>query len=247
MIVALERTLQRRNRAAHTAANTMTRMRRHLIGGLVALTLGGCAGAALGGCGSQTKTVTVAGAPAVTQSTATSTHTATATTPTTTSTAPAPTTTVGGAGAPSATHTASEPAIAQPEAHSEAEGLDEAVAVLKARGYTPNETSQYHSNQTLRVLVGTRAGSSDGYNQQAFFFVGSRYIGTDAKEPSATVKVVSQSDTEVTLGYPLYRQGDPLASPSGGQATVRFQLNDGKLTPLNTIPPASSATGLSRN
>jgi hypothetical protein len=223
----------------------MARMRRHLIGALAALALGGCAGAALGGCGSQTKTVTVAGAPAVTQSAATSTHTAT--TAPTTSTAPAPTTTAGGAAAPSATHTAAEPAIAQPEANSEAEGLDEAVAVLKAKGYTPNETSQYHSNQTLRVLVGTRAGSSDGYDQQAFFFVNDRYIGTDAKEPSATVKVVSQSDTEVTLAYPLYRQGDPLASPSGGQATVRFQLNDGKLTPLNPIPPASSATGLSRN
>jgi LppP/LprE lipoprotein len=249
VIVALERAVQRQNQEAHTAANTMAHMRRHLIGALAALALGGCAGAALGGCGSQTKTVTVAGSPAVTQSTAASTNTGTApaTTTSTTNTAPARTTTAGGAAAPSATHTAPEPAIAQPEAHSEAEGLDEAVAVLKARGYTPNETSQYHSNQTLRVLVGTRAGSSDGYDQQAFFFVGSRYIGTDAKEPSATVKVVSQSDTEVTLAYPLYRQGDPLANPSGGQATVRFQLDDGKLTPLNPIPPASSATGLSRN
>jgi hypothetical protein len=247
VIVALERTLQRRNRAAHTAANTMTRMRRHLIGALAALALGGCAGAALGGCGSQTKTVTVAGSPAVTQSTAASTNTGTATATTSSTTAPAPTTTAGGAAAPSATHTAPEPAIAQPEASSEAEGLGAAVATLKARGYTPNETSQYHSNQTLRVLVGTRAGSGDGYDQQAFFFVGGRYIGTDAKEPSATVKVVSQSDTEVTLAYPLYRRGDPLASPSGGQATVRFQLNDGKLTPLSPIPPASSATGLSRN
>jgi hypothetical protein len=120
------------------------------------------------------------------------------------------------------------------------------VAVLEARGYTANETSQYHSNQTLRVLVGTKTGSSDGHGQQAFFFVGGRYIGTDAKEPSATVKVLSQSDTEVTLGYPLYRTGDPLSSPSGGQATVRFQLDNGKLTPLDPIPPANSTTGPSR-
>jgi len=59
--------------------------------------------------------------------------------------------------------------------------------------------------------------------------------------------VIAQSDTEVTLAYPLYRPGDPLANPNGGQATVHFQLNDGKLTPLGTIPPANSATGLSRN
>lgn len=227
----------------------MTRMRRHLIGALVALAAGGCAGAALGGCGSsQTKTVTVAGAPAVTHGASTSTQAsaATATTQTSAGSAPAQTVAAGGAAAPSATHTAPEPAIAQQESHSEAEGLSEAVATLKARGYTPNETSQYHSNQTLRVLVGTRAGSSDGYDQQAFFFVDGRYVGTDAREPSATVNVVSQSDTEVTLAYALYRPGDALANPSGGRATVRFQLNDGKLTPLDPIPPASSATGLSR-
>ncbi len=70
--------------------------------------------------------------------------------------------------------------------------------------------------------MGTRTGSGDGYGQQAFFFVGGRYLGTDAKEPSATVKVVSQSDTEVTLAYPLYRKGDPLCCPGGGQASVRF-------------------------
>ena len=61
------------------------------------------------------------------------------------------------------------------------------------------------------------------------------------------MKVVSQSDTEVTLAYPLYRSSDPLCCPSGGQATVRFQLNNGRLAPLGAIPPASSKSGLSRN
>jgi hypothetical protein len=52
----------------------------------------------------------------------------------------------------------------------------------------------------------------------------------------------------VTLAYPLYRKSDPLSSPSGGQATVRFELNNGKLTPVGSIPPASSSgTALSRN
>jgi len=221
----------------------MTVMKRNLLAALGALALGLAGAAALGGCGSQTKTVTVASAPATTSSTATTASTATATTHTSTTTAP--TSTAGGAAAPSATRTATEPAFAKPETN--AAGASEAATVLKARGYTPNETSQYHSNQTLRVLVGTRTGSSDGYNQQAFFFVGARFIGTDTKEPSATVKVIAQSDTEITLGYPLYRNNDPLSSPSGGQASVRFQLNNGKLTALDSIPPASSATGLSRN
>ena len=74
-------------------------------------------------------------------------------------------------------------------------------------GYTPNDTSQYHPNQTLRVLVGTRTGSGDGYGQQAFFFVDGRYIGTDTSQPSATREGRDrQGDTEVTLAYPLYRK-----------------------------------------
>jgi LppP/LprE lipoprotein len=227
----------------------MAVMKSNLIGALAALALGACAGAALGGCGSQTKTVSVAGAPAVTHTaavtTAPSTSTATTTAATTPASAtPAPTGTAGGTAAPGGTHTAPEPEFAQREAH--AEGLSQAVAVLEAKGYSPNETSQYHSNQTLRVLVGTKTGSGDGYDQQAFFFVGGRYIGTDTKQPSATVEVLSQSDTEVALGYPLYRKGDPLSSPSGGQATVRFQLDNGQLTALDPIPPADSTTGPSR-
>ncbi len=225
----------------------MAVMRRNLNAALAALALSACAGVALGGCGgSQTKTVTVASAPEATHSTSTSTTSSTAATTTpTTPTAAAPTSTAGGTAAPGSTRAAPEPEFTQQESH--AEGLAGAVATVQAKGYTPAETSQYHPGQTLRVLVGTRTGSSDGYGQQAFFFVAGRYIGTDTKEPSATVRVLAQSDTEVTLGYPLYRSGDPLSSPSGGQATVRFQLDNGKLTALDPIPPASSATATSRN
>ena len=118
---------------------------------------------------------------------------------------------------------------------------------MRANGFTPNDTSEYHPNQTLRVLVGTRTGSGDGYGQRAFFFVNGHYIGTDAIAPSAALSVVSQSDTSVTISYPLYRHNDPLCCPGGGQATVSFQLNNGKLAPVGSIPPASSSSGLSRN
>jgi len=212
---------------------------RSSISALVALLLGVSAPALLGACGSSTKTVSVAGAPPVTQ-TSTGAHAAgSSSTPATT-----PSTTVGGGGgtpAPATTRTAPEPAFTEKKDSSE--GLSAAIAVLNAKGYTPANTSVYHPNQALRVLIGTRAGSSDGYGQQAFFFVNGRYIGTDSKEPSATVSVVSQNDTEVTLAYPLYRKGDPLSSPSAGVAKVRFQLNNGQLAPLDPIPPASSASG----
>jgi LppP/LprE lipoprotein len=203
-------------------------------------------GALFGACGSQTKTVSAAGAPPAPATTASSAH---STVPTSTSqapssTAPAQTTTAGGTPAPSQARTAPEPAFVQPQ--QTAEGLSSASAVLRANGFIPADTSEYHPNQVLRVLVGVRSGSSDGYAQQAFFFVNGRFIGTDSSQPSATVKVVSQGETEVTLAYPLYRRGDPLGSPSGGQARVRFQLNNGKLIALDAIPSASPTATLSR-
>ncbi len=223
-------------------------MKRTATTALALLSLAAATGVLAGCGGSQTKTVTVASSPAETQSTSTTTSpsaTATSTTTKSTSTAPAPTSTAGGTAAPGGTHTAPEPEFAQSQPHGE--GASEAVGVLSAHGYAAAEPAQYHANQTLRVLVGTKSGSSDGYGQQAFFFVGGRYIGTDTKAPSATVKVIAQSDTEVTLDYPLYRPGDPLSGPSGGQATVRFQLNNGKLVALDPIPPATSSNGTSRN
>jgi hypothetical protein len=189
--------------------------------------------------------VTAASTPPATQSAAT---TQTGTTTTSTSTNPAGTTPQSGAGggtpAPATTRSAPEPAFTEGENH--AEGESAAAAVVRSHGYTPNSTSEYHPSQTLRVLVGTRTGSGDGYGQQAFFFVNGHYIGTDAKEASATVKVVSQGDTEVTLAYPLYHRNDPLCCPGGGQAIVHFQLNNGRLTPLDPIPSANGTSAISR-
>jgi hypothetical protein len=206
----------------------------------VAALLAGAA-ALLAACGGGTKTVTVSSAPLTpTSSTATGTTQGTQSTPTQTSSTSTTNTETNTA----STRSAPEPAFTQGEA--KAEGTSGAAAVVRAHGYTPNDTSQYHADQTLRVLVGTRTGSADGYAQQAFFFLDGRYLGTDTKLPSATIKVIGQADTEVTLGYALYRKGDAMVSPSGGEAHVTFQLNNGKLVALQKIPPAASDTGPSR-
>lgn len=194
------------------------------------------------GCGSGT-TKTVSVSSAVTPGTATKSTPAQSTMPSPSSskTTTTPATTTGGV---EASRTTTAPAFTKEATNSG--GLDGAITVVKAHGFTPNATSDYHPDQTLHVLTATRTGSGDGYAQQAFFFVGDRYIGTDTSQPSAGVKVVSQGDTEVTLAYPLYRPHDPLCCPGGGRATVRFQLNNGRLVALGTIPPASSTTGVSR-
>jgi LppP/LprE lipoprotein len=206
-----------------------------------ALTLlaGACCALALAACGSQTKTVTVASTPAVTSSTATTTTpTRTGTTSrTTTTTAATPTT---------STRTSSEPAFTEQQSQPNSQTAAAAAAIVRAHGFTPNRLSDYHPDQTLRVLLGTRSGSGDGYDQRAFFFLEGRYLGTDAKEPSAALRIVAQSDTEVALAYQLYRHGDPLCCPGGGQAVVHFQLDNGKLATREQIPPASSSSGLSR-
>jgi LppP/LprE lipoprotein len=196
-----------------------------------------CTAALLLGCGSATKTVTVSSAPPVTQPTTT---TASPAKPTT-STAKAPA--AAESPATGTTRSAPEPAFTQEKPPSEGEAA--AAAVVRSKGFTPNDSSQYHSNQALRVLLATKTGSG-GYAQDAFFFVNGRYIGTDTSEPSATLRLISQSDTEVTLAYPLYRKNDPLCCAGGGQAKVRFQLNNGRLTALDPIPPVGGSNGLGR-
>jgi len=189
-------------------------------------------------CGSSTKTVSVGGEPPgqSTSSTATQTTSARTAAQPTGSTATQRT-----SGAPSPTRTASEPAFAEGEAKSDS--ISAAEATVRARGYTPTNTSDYRGRQALRVLIGVRTGSGDGYGQRAFFFVNGRYIGTDASQPSASLRVVGQSDTEITLAYPLYRHGDPLCCPGAGHGQVRFQLDNGKLTALDSIPPAAVRQG----
>ncbi|MHB8531319.1 MAG: LppP/LprE family lipoprotein [Solirubrobacteraceae bacterium] len=196
---------------------------------------------ALSGCGGgSAKTVTAASAPQSTPGTGTQTAAA----PTKTATAPAaPAATTGG----STTRTAPGPAFAEEHQAAQGAGAQAAAALVRAKGYTPNNTAEYHSNQTLQVLTATRTGSSGAYAQQAFFFLDGRYLGTDAKEPSGQLKVLAQSDTEVAIAYPLYRPGDSPCCPGGGTRVVHFALNNGKLTALDPIPPASSASGLSRN
>ena len=123
----------------------------------------------------------------------------------------------------------------QPEA---ADARGRALAKVSALGYVPDDPSQWNETQTLRVLVGTRKGSGDGYAKRAFFFVGGRYIGTDTSGDSAGIRVDGQSDTTITLAYALYGPHDALCCP-GGTATVRYKWNGSKLEPLDPIPPAS--------
>jgi LppP/LprE lipoprotein len=198
-----------------------------LISLLGALGVGAACAAGIAACGSSnasnvslpTVTITTpAGPPSATDTQPPATET---TAPTTTTTIPTVTS------PPAQTRTATAPAFTQTSGGTSADSGDllAAVTTLKARGYEPVSTSTYDANETLRVVIGANGGA-----EQAFFFDGPTYLGTDTKDPSRSISVTGQTDTEVTLRY----------GTTNGSATVRFELDMGQLTPLDTIPSASS-------
>ena len=110
----------------------------------------------------------------------------------------------------------------------------DAIAVVRAKGFTTLKQSDYDHKATLRVLIGRPVGDAAG-GQRAFFFNQSTFIGNDALAPSSRLRVSKQGKVTVTLSYGVYEPNDAVGDPSG-RKRVRFRLQDGTLTPLDTIP-----------
>jgi hypothetical protein len=168
---------------------------------------------------STTKTTTSASVASTATTTSTSTAASTTSTTTTrTQTAPA--------------FVGTNPTSGSASAHD----LAAAIGVLARSGYVPVSTSTYRDGDTLRVLIGRRkgAGTSD---QRAFFFDQTVYLGTDARAASAQISVLDQSDTQVTLGYAVYRSGG--STPTGARQ-VRFALDMGQLSALDALPSVAA-------
>ena len=116
-----------------------------------------------------------------------------------------------------------------------------AVAQMRSQGFEPVAIATYNPRQTLRVLIGRPKASSTGVRgRRAFFFVREQYIGTDAASPSLRLKVARQKGGEITLAYTRYAVGDKPCCPSDGTVKVRFAIGDGRLAPLDPIPPMAS-------
>ena len=117
---------------------------------------------------------------------------------------------------------------------------DAAVAQMLTQGFEPVSISAYKPRHSLRVLIGRPKASIGVRGRRAFFFVREQYIGTDAASPSARLQVASQSDSQITLAYKRFAAGDKPCCPSDGTVKVRFSMTDGRLQPLDPIPPAAS-------
>lgn len=146
--------------------------------------------------------------------------------------------------APAATQPATQPATTVPA--TEPLTLHAAEQVLDGRGFATLTERDWRPDQELKVLLGVRRGVSDTGAQQAFFFAGDRFIGTDTKDPSGRIAVADQSGDSVTLTYALYRPGDSIEQPSGGSTDVTYLWDDGRLAPREEIPPADPSAPLSR-
>jgi hypothetical protein len=182
----------------------------------------------LAACGSSPRATTVVTVTVPAPATAT---TGTTTTPTASSTVTTTTKTVTTTAPPSSTRTETAPAFAG-TGGTPAGDLGVAVAKLRSLGFSPLSTATYDPNQTLRVLIGAKAAGA----QQAFFFDGAKFLGTDAAATSGAISVAGHGDTDVTLRYGIYNPTDRLCCPSGPPQTVRFVLDSGHLVAQNPIP-----------
>jgi len=124
--------------------------------------------------------------------------------------------------------------------------LGRAEAALGRLGYRALTERDFDPEQPLRVLVGVRRSDPSGHVQQAFFFVGNRFIGTDTSNPSASISVTGQRAGEVTLTYNLYRPSDSIDGPSDGSADVTYRWTGSKLVPMGSIPTADPQESGSR-
>jgi Protein kinase domain/LppP/LprE lipoprotein len=114
--------------------------------------------------------------------------------------------------------------------------LADARAAVTARGYTPTDDTTYKTTSPVDVILGTATGATDGHTQLAFFFANGKLIGTDTKDPSAGITLISASGDLVELGYAIYLPADPLSTPSGGTQDVRYHWTGTTLDALDPIP-----------
>ena len=111
-----------------------------------------------------------------------------------------------------------------------------AIALAWKKGYDA-DPSTWDDYFAFNVLIGTYRQSADGYNKRAFFFLDDRYLGTDARRPSAQVREAWRDDRTIALLYVLYRRSDALCCPTAGGAIVRFDLKRFRVVARDRIPP----------
>lgn len=113
-----------------------------------------------------------------------------------------------------------------------------AAELVRTRSFEVTRLRDYDPRAKLAVLIGRQGDNS----RLAFFFVDGEYIGNDATDPSAELRVVKKTRTQVTLAYGIYAPGDEPENPTGGPVRVRFRWNGSRLEPRDPLPPPEQRT-----
>jgi LppP/LprE lipoprotein len=109
------------------------------------------------------------------------------------------------------------------------------VAHRCAKGTTPKDARMWQRGWRFNALLGD-CGGGDGHDQHIWFFVGGRFVGTDAPGASAAIVGLWRNDETITFLYVLYRPTDALCCATGGGKIVRFRWNGKKVVALDELP-----------
>lgn len=114
----------------------------------------------------------------------------------------------------------------------------DAVDVVRSRGFDVVRLGDYDPEARLRVLIGRTPDRA----KLAFFFVDGEYLGNDSTESSAKLKVKQSSDVDVTLSYGIFQPGDEPDTPTGEPIVVTFRYEAGQVQPVEALPAPEQRT-----
>jgi hypothetical protein len=127
----------------------------------------------------------------------------------------------------------------KPLTASQKRAREKAVEAVREQGDTTLRAADYDPRARLRVLIGRPVGDATG-GYTAYFFTKDGFVGTDSQGFRSTkVEVAKQGKATITLRYGVYKDGDKAGQPSGTKR-VRFRLDGGTMTALDTVPDADS-------
>ena len=87
------------------------------------------------------------------------------------------------------------------------------------------------------AIKGICGGSIDGKCQQVFFFIGTRYLGTDTFKPSTSIWAIDPAGPgRIRVSYANYGPNDPLCCPSLSPVPITYAWDGVSLKPNGTPP-----------
>lgn len=128
------------------------------------------------------------------------------------------------------------------EAKNGTDSFNSQIAVIKSKGFVPFgsflQPPKYEPDAQVadgygNILYAWDAepvGPGDGSIHQIFFFIGSKYLGTDTLKPHGPIKSITAGDTgSITVSYSVFKKDDPMCCATGEPFIITYHWNGSKL------------------